>query len=106
MFILGSLYAGLLWRQAGPRPARTPLHMLAYLNAMLLASGETEAGGAIIFVVGYFCVLQGALFLAKRFPQGSRRNAVRGTEECPWGPVPESVGIEVNSMSKQRAAGI
>lgn len=67
MFVLGSLYSGLLWRQAGTAPARTPLHMLAYLNAMLLASGEAEAGGALIFVVGYFLVLRASSKVAEWF---------------------------------------
>ncbi len=72
MFGLGCLYAAVVWRLAGASPARTPLHMLAYLNAMLWASGEQEASTAVVYVIAYFLLTKLILTTARFFEKPPR----------------------------------
>ncbi len=73
MFLLGSLYAGVVWRLAGASPARAPLRMLAYLNAMLWASGEQEASTAVVYVIAYFVLMKLILTTARFFEKRPAR---------------------------------
>jgi hypothetical protein len=56
MFILGVLYSGLMWRPTANNPAASPLHMLLYINLLVLVTGEAEAGSALVAILGYSAI--------------------------------------------------
>jgi hypothetical protein len=66
MLALGCVISLLLWRLATAEATRSPLHMLVYLQTILIVSGEDEAGVVLVTAVAYCLIFKIVFFVFER----------------------------------------